>query len=70
LNSRVELIQALIPLGLGAVSDVLQQEVTELAGDGEAQARTMLERIPASFFLLFNSFDGELLGKWDACHPV
>lgn len=32
LNSRVELIQALIPLGLEAVGDVLQQEVTALAG--------------------------------------
>lgn len=32
LNSRVELIQALIPLGLEAVGDVLHQEVTALAG--------------------------------------
>lgn len=32
-NSRVELIQALIPLGLGAVSDLLQQEVRGLVGD-------------------------------------
>lgn len=32
LDSRVELIQALIPLGLDAVGDVLQQEVTALAG--------------------------------------
>lgn len=32
LNSRVELIQALIPLGLEAVRDVLEQEVTALAG--------------------------------------
>jgi transposase-like protein len=31
-NSRVELIQALIPLGLGAVSDLLQQEVRGLVG--------------------------------------
>jgi transposase-like protein len=41
-DARVELIQALIPLGLEAVNDVLQQEVTALAGrryshgDGEA----------------------------------
>ena len=28
LDSRVELIQALIPLGLEAVNDLLQQEVT------------------------------------------
>ena len=33
LNSRVELIQTLIPLGLEAVNDVLQQEVTALAGE-------------------------------------
>ena len=32
LDSRVELIQALIPLGLEAVSELLQQEVTALAG--------------------------------------
>jgi putative transposase len=32
LDSRVELIQALIPLGLEAVNDLLQQEVTALAG--------------------------------------
>jgi len=32
LDSRVELIQALIPLGLEAVRDVLQQEITALAG--------------------------------------
>ena len=32
LNSRVALIQALIPLGLEAVRDVLEQEVTALAG--------------------------------------
>ena len=32
LDSRVELIQALIPLGLEAVSEVLQQEVTALTG--------------------------------------
>lgn len=31
-NSRVELIQALIPLGLGAVNDLLQQEVRGLVG--------------------------------------
>ena len=33
LNGRVELIQALIPLGLEAVEEVLQQEVTGLAGE-------------------------------------
>ena len=32
LDSRVELIQALIPLGLEAVSELLQQEVAALAG--------------------------------------
>jgi len=32
LNSRVELIQVLIPLGLEAVNDLLQKEVTALAG--------------------------------------
>ena len=32
LDSRVELIQALIPLGLEAVNDLLQQEVTALTG--------------------------------------
>jgi len=32
LDSRVELIQALIPLGLEAVGDVLEQEITALAG--------------------------------------
>ena len=37
LNGRVELIQALIPLGLEAVEDVLQQEVTALAGDRYAR---------------------------------
>jgi len=37
LNGRVELIQALIPLGLEAVEDVLQQEVTALAGERYAR---------------------------------
>ena len=32
LDSRVALIQALIPLGLEAVNELLQQEVTALAG--------------------------------------
>ncbi len=32
LNARVEMIQALIPLGLEAVNDLLQQEVIRLAG--------------------------------------
>ena len=38
MNSRVELIQALIPLGLEAVQDVLEQEVTALAGARYARA--------------------------------
>jgi len=33
IDSRVELIQALIPLGLDAVNDLLQQEVKALAGE-------------------------------------
>lgn len=33
MNSRVELIQALIPVGLDAVSELLRQEVRMLAGD-------------------------------------
>ena len=33
LDSRVALIQALIPLGREAVNDLLQQEVTTLAGE-------------------------------------
>ncbi len=33
IDSRVELIQALIPLGLDAVNDLLQQEVMVLAGE-------------------------------------
>lgn len=41
-DARVELIQALIPLGLEAVNDLLQQEVTALAGEryrrGDGQA--------------------------------
>ena len=32
LDSRVEMIQALIPLGLKAVEELLQEEVTALAG--------------------------------------
>ena len=32
LETRLSLIQALIPIGLEAVSDVLQQEVGQLAG--------------------------------------
>lgn len=38
-NSRVELIQALIPLGLGAVSDLLQQEVRGLVGERYERGR-------------------------------
>lgn len=37
LDARVELIQALIPLGLEAVNDALQQEVTALAGQRYAR---------------------------------
>lgn len=33
IDSRVELIQALIPLGLDAVNDLLQKEVKALAGE-------------------------------------
>ena len=33
LDSRVEMIQALIPLGLKAVGELLQEEVTALAGE-------------------------------------
>ena len=33
LDTRVELIQALIPIGLEAVNEVLQQEVRRLAGE-------------------------------------
>ncbi len=33
IDSRVELIQALIPLGLDAVNDLLQQEVKALTGE-------------------------------------
>ena len=33
LDTRVELIQALIPIGLEAVNEVLQQEVCRLAGE-------------------------------------
>jgi transposase-like protein len=38
LDSRVEVIQALIPLGLEAVNDLLQQEVTALAGQRYSRA--------------------------------
>ncbi|MCY3871000.1 MAG: hypothetical protein OXG87_15735 [Gemmatimonadetes bacterium] len=33
MDTRIALIQALIPLGLDAVAEELQQEVTRLAGD-------------------------------------
>jgi len=33
IDSRVELIQALIPFGLDAVNDLLQKEVKALAGE-------------------------------------
>lgn len=38
LNTRVELIQALIPIGLEAVNEVLQQEVCQLAGERYSRA--------------------------------
>ena len=37
LDTRVELIQALIPTGLEAVNEVLQQEVYRLVGEPERQ---------------------------------
>lgn len=39
LNSRVELIQALIPLGLEAVNDLLQKEVSQLVGNRYERGR-------------------------------
>ncbi len=33
LDARVELIQAVIPMGLEAVNELLQQEVSQLAGE-------------------------------------
>lgn len=38
LSPRVEMIQALIPLGLDAVRDMLQQEVVQLAGERYARS--------------------------------
>ena len=38
LDTRVELIQALIPIGLEAVNELLQQEVCQLAGDRYSRA--------------------------------
>lgn len=37
LNTKVALIQALIPIGLEYVSELLQQEVTQLAGSRYAR---------------------------------
>ena len=37
-DTRVELIQALIPIGLEAVNEVLQQEVCQLAGERYSRA--------------------------------
>ena len=45
INSRVELIQALIPLGLGAVSDLLQQEVKGLVGARYERGRSHSSRV-------------------------
>lgn len=44
-NSRVELIEALIPLGLGAVSDLLQQEVRGLVGNRYERERQHPSRV-------------------------
>ena len=46
LNSRLSLIQALIPLGMMAVSEELQREVEELAGEpyGRKQDKTRVCR--------------------------
>lgn len=41
MDSRVELIQALIPIGLDAVSDLLRQEVQMLAGDRYQRGRSL-----------------------------
>ena len=41
LNTRVELIQALIPIGLEAVQEVLQQEVCQLVGERYSRAGGM-----------------------------
>ncbi len=38
LDARIELIQALIPLGLRAVQDSLEDEVNELAGKRYSRA--------------------------------
>jgi len=51
LDSRVQLIQALIPLGLEAVNELLQQEFTTLAGARRIplQLREMFwERFPSA----------------------
>jgi putative transposase len=56
LDSRVELIQALIPLGLEAVNDLLQQQVTALAGpryqrDGGVAGHARWGSQPGSVYL-------------------
>jgi hypothetical protein len=45
LDTRVALIQALIPLGLQAVEDVLHQEVQTLAGPRYARGDAMPHRV-------------------------
>ena len=56
IDVRVSLIQALIPLGLAAVEDLLQQEVTQLAGaryarkDADTSCRRWGEQ-PGSVYL-------------------
>ena len=45
IDSRIEFIQALIPLGLEAVSDILQQEVRELVGERYGRDREHSDRV-------------------------
>ena len=48
LNGRIELIQALIPLGLKAVEDELQAAVTELVGPPTRSRPTIRRRRDSS----------------------
>lgn len=45
MESKVELIQALIPVGLGAVGDLLQEEVRLLAGERYQRKKPLLGRV-------------------------
>ncbi len=54
-DTRVELIQALIPIGLEAVNEVLQQEVCQLAG--ERYSRAGVDCCPAALDLRRNHVD-------------